>query len=66
MGNDSILQVVVKVKDEMTPIITKIGKGFAGFLSDATSAANKVFTNFSAQAFGKLIGVIKKMGEMGA
>lgn len=64
MGNDSILQVVIKVKDEMTPIITKIGKGFAGFLSDATSAAKKFFTNFSAEAFGKVIGGIKKMGEM--
>jgi len=64
MGNDSILQVVIKVKDEMTPIISKIGKGFAGFLSDATSAAKKFFTNFSAEAFGKVIGGIKKMGEM--
>jgi len=63
MGNDSILQVVIKVKDEMTPVITKIGRGFTSFINDAVGLAKKFFTSFSMQAFKGVVDGIKKVGE---
>jgi uncharacterized phage infection (PIP) family protein YhgE len=64
MGNDSILQVVLKVKDEMSPILPRIGERFTGIFSKMKASAKQFFDQFSDLNFEKVSRLAKAPFEM--
>jgi hypothetical protein len=64
MGNDSILQVVLKVKDEMSPILPRIGERFTGIFGKMKDSAKKFFDQFSDLNLEKVSRLAKAPFEM--
>lgn len=64
MGNDSILQVVLKVKDEMSPILPRIGERFTGIFTKMKASAKQFFDQFSDLNLEKVSRLAKAPFEM--